>query len=382
VNYDWRNLPSQLIGNAVTVQYAYDGDGQRTKKKNVGGTELHYVRGADGSTLALYKDDDLVSQNIWAAGEMIGTYGGSQRRYFLKDHLGSIRTTVSESGAVVGYDDYYPFGLTMPGRSSNTGNPNDDYKFTGHELDDEAGLDIYYMIARGYDPVIGRFLQVDPLANEFAGWSPYGYTFNNPLKFTDPTGMAPEDSGCEPFCYDIMENRENLLNGEISRDQLVDQAILEGGSTITALGVVFAPISTGVSIIFESVFSSDNPNIGGASTRATIFESVSKLVPSKYKLTGKVGGAIIGELLGGTADRAISGEQILNPAEIGTDILAGGLGGYGSNLIVRSDATSTGLKRFITSGSKRIIKTASKSGVTSSGLNALINKVRDWFSDD
>ncbi len=52
-------------------------------------------------------------------------------RHKFKDHLGSIRTTVNESGAVVGYDDYYPYGLIMPGRSSNTANPNADYKFTG-----------------------------------------------------------------------------------------------------------------------------------------------------------------------------------------------------------------------------------------------------------
>jgi RHS repeat-associated protein len=188
--YDWRNLPSQLIGNAVTMQYAYDGDGNRTKKKKVGGTEIHYVRGAGGQALAVYKNDNLTYQNIIAGGEIIGNHDGTQRRYFLKDHLGSIRTTVNQNGSVDGYDDYYPFGLTMPGRSSNSGNPNDNYKFTGHELDDEANLNIYYMIARGYDPVLGRFMQVDP-ALEYS--SSYTYVGNNPLKLIDPTGMYSRD---------------------------------------------------------------------------------------------------------------------------------------------------------------------------------------------
>ena len=58
--------------------------------------------------------------------------------------------------------DYYPFGLTMPGRSSNSANPNDNFKFTSHELDDEAGLNLVDMGARGYDPIIGRTLQIDP----------------------------------------------------------------------------------------------------------------------------------------------------------------------------------------------------------------------------
>jgi len=51
----------------------------------------------------------------------------------------------------------------MPGRSSNTGNPNDDYKFTGYELDDEAGINLMYAGARYSDPVLGgRWLSIDP----------------------------------------------------------------------------------------------------------------------------------------------------------------------------------------------------------------------------
>ena len=47
------------------------------------------------------------------------------RTYFITDHLGSVRATVNRDGNVLGYDDYYPFGLSMPGRSANTANPND-----------------------------------------------------------------------------------------------------------------------------------------------------------------------------------------------------------------------------------------------------------------
>ena len=49
--------------------------------------------------------------------------------------------------------------------------------------------------ARYYDPRLSRFLSVDPLASEFPGWNPYHYVHNNPLRFTDPTGMSAEDSG-------------------------------------------------------------------------------------------------------------------------------------------------------------------------------------------
>jgi len=76
----------------------------------------------------------------------------------------------------------------MPGRSSNSANPTDNYKFTGHERDDEAGLTIDYMMARNYDPMIGRFMQIDPRYDLYRGWTPYHYTLNNPLIYTDPTG--------------------------------------------------------------------------------------------------------------------------------------------------------------------------------------------------
>ena len=132
--------------------------------------------------------------NITAGGEVIGNLAGGGRRYFLKDHVGSVRTTVDRNGNIVGYDDYCPFGLAMPGRSSNSANPNDHYKFTGHERDDEAGVDLDYMMARNYDPVIGRFMQIDPLADQFPGWTPYHYVHNNPLGLVDPTGM----SACDP----------------------------------------------------------------------------------------------------------------------------------------------------------------------------------------
>lgn len=76
----------------------------------------------------------------------------------------------------------------MPGRSSNTGNPHDNYKFTGYEKDDEADLTLYHAEARGYDPVLGRFLQIDPHAAKYPSLSPYAYVANNPLVYTDPDG--------------------------------------------------------------------------------------------------------------------------------------------------------------------------------------------------
>jgi RHS repeat-associated protein len=67
---------------------------------------------------------------------------------------------------------------------------------TGKERDAESGND--YFGARYYASTMGRFLSPDPQGNSYAdfsnpqSWNMYAYVFNNPLKFTDPTGM---------YCY-------------------------------------------------------------------------------------------------------------------------------------------------------------------------------------
>jgi RHS repeat-associated protein len=108
--------------------------------------------------------------------------------YYLTDHLGSVRVTVNERGDPVGWDDYYPFGLQMPERNQNASNAHDDQKFTGYELEQQGDLGLYHAGARMYDPEIGRFLIMDPLMVLYPGQTPYHYTLNNPVNYTDPTG--------------------------------------------------------------------------------------------------------------------------------------------------------------------------------------------------
>ena len=68
---------------------------------------------------------------------------------------------------------------------------NSPYKFNAKELDEETGN--YYYGARYYDPKWSVWLSVDPMAEKYPGWSPYNYTLNNPVKYVDPDGRAPQD---------------------------------------------------------------------------------------------------------------------------------------------------------------------------------------------
>jgi RHS repeat-associated protein len=67
--------------------------------------------------------------------------------------------------------------------------PDNAYRYNGKELDEATGL--YDYGARYYDPAVARWGQVDPLAEVMPEWSPYNYTYGNPISFNDPTGMIP-----------------------------------------------------------------------------------------------------------------------------------------------------------------------------------------------
>jgi RHS repeat-associated protein len=97
-------------------------------------------------------------------------------------------------------NNYYPFGWKHKGYNRNIigGNPSArKLMYNGKEFqDDKIGLvqlNVYDYGARLYDPAIGRWGVMDPLAEVSRRWSPYNYAYNNPMRFTDPDGMLPED---------------------------------------------------------------------------------------------------------------------------------------------------------------------------------------------
>ncbi|WP_338813105.1 RHS repeat-associated core domain-containing protein [Bernardetia sp. Wsw4-3y2] len=82
---------------------------------------------------------------------------------------------------------YYPFGMGMKGLEKE----NDlAYQFNGMiEREKAFGLELYETANRGYDPQIGRFWQVEPLADLFVGINVYQFGYNNPVSYNDPSGL-------------------------------------------------------------------------------------------------------------------------------------------------------------------------------------------------
>ena len=107
--------------------------------------------------------------------------------YNYVDHLGNVRVSYYKNSAGVLTIDqdtnYYPFGLEFPENGRLYGPYYHQYKYNGKELQ-ETGM--YDYGARFYMPDIGRWGVVDPLAEKMPSWSPYNYSFNNPIRYIDP----------------------------------------------------------------------------------------------------------------------------------------------------------------------------------------------------
>jgi len=134
-----------------------------------------------------------------ASWDSIGT-----KRYELDNHLGNVMTTVTDkrlqvaSGGgiyftadIASTQDYYPFGMLMPGRLYMFGGDSTyRYGFNGKENDNTVkGLGNWQDYGeRIYDPRLGRFLSVDPISKNYPWLGPYSFAENSPLRFIDIDG--------------------------------------------------------------------------------------------------------------------------------------------------------------------------------------------------
>lgn len=91
---------------------------------------------------------------------------------------------------VIQYNEYYPFGLQTNYSWTRENNKNNFLYDGAMELNPTSGW--YDLAFRNYDPVLGRFHQVDPLADKYENFTPYNYSFNDPVFYNDPYG---DDAG-------------------------------------------------------------------------------------------------------------------------------------------------------------------------------------------
>ena len=116
-------------------------------------------------------------------------------------------------GPILEETHYYPFGLTMAGISSKSlsNTPLNRYKFNnGTEINEKFDINLYETIFRTLDPQLGKFWQIDPLADAAYEYSPFAYGNNNPIIFSDPLGLISDTTGTPGFSPDNPKVLENV----------------------------------------------------------------------------------------------------------------------------------------------------------------------------
>jgi RHS repeat-associated protein len=145
-----------------------------------------------------------------------------QKRYELKNYLGTVNVTVSDrktydgtedvfEAVVTNYAETYAFGMLMPNRSLNADGQKHLFHGMEHDVEVSGSGNSYTTEFRQYDPRLGRWKSIDELMQLFPDKSPYIAFANNPIVYIDPTGLAPENKGEPKVGYKCEDENGNRL---------------------------------------------------------------------------------------------------------------------------------------------------------------------------
>jgi len=174
----------------------------------------------------------------------------------LHDHLGSTVGTVNSAGNLTSQTRYTAFGETRGAATTST-----DYLYTGQRQEGEIGL--YFYNARWYDPALARFISADTLVPDpgnALAWDRYVYVYNNPIRYSDPSGHCPEClvmggimgvGALIGYGTQVYNNFQNGLTGfsafstNIQLEPIWKGAIVTGGIALVGAAVITAAPTIG-----------------------------------------------------------------------------------------------------------------------------------------
>ena len=128
------------------------------------------------------------------------------------------------------------------------------YRFLGNELYTSNSLGLYDFSARMYDPALGRFLSVDPMAERYSRVIPYGYCGGNPIRLVDQSGYDWRDK----VAGFLIGTATNIIPASSWRDaynpndiydynaglQVADNVLKATGGAMVAIGIAAQTFGT------------------------------------------------------------------------------------------------------------------------------------------
>jgi|GEM_PF-2048324 len=123
------------------------------------------------------------------------------------------------------------------GKLENRFKYNDGTELENKEFSDGSGLELYSTDFRSYDPQIGRFHRMDPMADEFERWSLFAFAFNNPILLNDPLGLASDSTNAAGFPNSKGGKSNELDNVTVTASR--KSANNSNGPSIAGFGMAF-----------------------------------------------------------------------------------------------------------------------------------------------
>ena len=339
VSYNRQNRPARIKHSGGTETFTYLPDGTK-RERTVLGKDWSLSRTEYRGNLVC-ADDSL--KYILFDGGLIAMDGASpEYLFFLRDHLGSTRVVARSNGKAVQVNHYYPYGMAYAsGRMSGNaeahpvtgegGNVIDGdleiggetggmelarpgasqpYRFLGNELYTSNSLGLYDFSARMYDPALGRFLSVDPMAEGYRHLSPYAYCAGNPVVYADKDGQVIGRVVVGAVVGAAINGGIALLSGESGREVLgaAARGAIEGGVAGLTFGMSMGTTLAGKIAVSAAVGAATST---ASSTVGQLVESGgvdAKVVATDAALGAITGGASQGvsSRINGARDKAIN----------------------------------------------------------------------------
>ena len=183
-----------ISGSAVSYSYTYDAEGYRIAKDENGVVTNFTVNpNADLSQVLMSTTNGETTYYVYGLG-LISQENSDGYKLYHYDYRGSTTAITNLNGEVTDTLYYDPYGNIV----SRTGNTDTPFLYVGQygvETDDSG---LYYMRARYYNPQIQRFINVDPIRDNY-NW--YAYADGNSISSVDPTGTMDWSTQAELYMH-------------------------------------------------------------------------------------------------------------------------------------------------------------------------------------
>ncbi len=323
--YNHLDKPTQITkSDGSKVTFVYDGNGTMLTKSvyNASGTLLE-----KRDYIGNFEYVGGILENVMhGEGRYKSVSGSFRHEYTFKDHLGNTRLVYTDvnangridvgSGEILQESHYYPLGLEFKGHYWQQSGFDYRYKFNGIERINDLSLGLDISFFRGHDPITGRWMQVDPDSEMFAGLNPYNSNLNNPVINSDPNGDNPLIAMAVGAAVGVVSNGiNNIQNGN---------NFFQGGFQSAFMGAWSGGVSASIGIGAQFMSDAVSP-IGVAG-----FQAGAHAVTSGVAAVAQGGNFWQGAASGGFSSIVGSGISAFGGGA-GAQWIGGGLsGGFGS----------------------------------------------------